>query len=416
MNYSRRLIGLIFLAIMLILGLQAGFKKPLCINSNIVYKIDRISDEKSETIYSCAQFKHVLFSNFLYEKLGDLESRFNQLEFLLGKLNNPIHLKIDDINTTRLQVSSHTVSIGADILDSKQLEKATAYLILKNNSKIQDSIYLETLVDIFVSDNTYQNLISEAFNQSIERMSFFEKRKLMKKIIFQLQNNTQFSDLTSIEKLKQSLPDEKNIALFDVSLTGMGYIQTTEIDNLKLDLIIDSQNLDMSEVDLAEIAKQNPTLKVGVQNSQGLFVLPAYFKIPKNSEKHIFTRYRAVFDSPITSADNILQYVDNTERLVSIKGAVKLNDSDFRTLFKYGVSQFLAKNKKLNFVQIHLPSYKLKSKALKSVSDYFKFVSNVNLAKSEYKALGWSQSKWSADLQAFKPVANFDVIQYFRIN
>jgi hypothetical protein len=58
----------------------------------------------------------------------------------------------------------------------------------------------------------------------------------------------------------------------------------------------------------------------------------------------------------------------------------------------------------------------LKSKALKGVSDYFKFVSNIDAAKSEYKALGWSQSKWSVDLQAFKPVANFDVIQYFRIN
>jgi hypothetical protein len=70
---------------MLLLALQAGFKKPLCINSNIVYKIDRISDKKNESIYSCAQFKNVLFSNFLYEKLGDLESRLNQLEFLLGK-------------------------------------------------------------------------------------------------------------------------------------------------------------------------------------------------------------------------------------------------------------------------------------------------------------------------------------------
>jgi hypothetical protein len=418
MSYYRRPLGLIFLVLMIILGLQAGFKKPLCIDSNIVYKIDRISDKKNETIYNCREFKKVTFSKFFYENLAGLESRLRHIEFLLTEMGvrGAISIKIDNINTTRLQMASNTIIIGLDILDFKHLEKATTFLILKNKSDIQDSIYLQTLADFFVSDNAYQNLISEAFSKSIERMNVFEKRKLTKKIMSQLKNKSELADMTTIEKLKSSLAEEKSIALFDKSLTSLGYIQSQEIDNLKLDIIISSKSLVMSEIDLADIAKNNPTLKVGIENSEGLFILPAYFKIPKNSEKHVFARYRVIFDTPGGIADNILQYVDNTERLVSIKGALSLKDSDFIPLLKYGVSQFLAKNKHLDFVQIHLPSFKLKSKALLGVSDYFKFVSNKNSAKSEYKALGWSETKWSVDLQAFKPVANFDVIQYFRIN
>lgn len=422
MSYAHRPFGLIFLFLMLIMGIQAGMKKPLCIDSNIVYKIDRVSAERNESVYGCSQFKKVSFSGFFYEKLDGLESRLNSLELALGAAisNNSVLIKIDETNPLQLQISGNTIHIGSEMLATDKLEKAVLQVVLKNKLNTADSIYLESLADYFSDTNKYQNLISEAFNKSIKKMNFSDKRKIRKNVIGQLKlNNAEGlirAEMLSIEKLKLVLSGPNHADEFDKNLQQLGYVQSSQFANLKLDVIIDNKNLSVTEPDLADLARQNPQLKVGVQTSKGLFILPSYLKVQKNLEKKIFARYRIVFGLHDATEGNIGKYSENSESLIQIKGMLKSEASDFKVLFQSGVKAFLAKNKQLDFVQIHLPSYKLKSKALRHVSDYFKFVGNKNLAQAEYKAIGWSQTKWSTDLNAFKPVANYDVIQFFRIN
>lgn len=404
------------------MGIQAGMKKPLCIDSNIVYKIDRISIGKSESIYTCSQFKKVSFSGFFYEKLDDLELRLNRIELALAGLvgSNSVSIKIDENNPDQLQLVQNTISIGSQLLNTDKFEKAVVQLVLKNKLNIHDSIYLESLADYFTATDSYQNLISEAFNKSINKASFVEQRKIRKILLSQLKlrdgPDAVKAEMLSIQKLKLALSEPNRVAEFDKNLQQLGYVQDSEIEKLKMDIIIDNKNLSATEPDLADLARKNPQLKVAVQTSKGLFILPSYLKVPKNSEKKIFARYRIVFGLYEITSVHIAQYLDNSESLIQIKGSLKSDVSDFKVLFQSGVKAFLAKNKQLDFVQIHLPSYKLKSKALGHVSDYFKFVGNKSRTQTEYKALGWSQTKWSADLNAFRPVANYDVIQYFRIN
>lgn len=401
------------------MGTQAGMKKPLCIDSNIVYKIDRISAEKTETIYSCNQFKKVSFSSFFNENLDALESRLTRLELALAGLGkkDSIFIIIDEQNPEQLQSVQNVISIGRNWLNTEKLEKSVVQLVLKNRLKITDTIYLESLSDYFTSTEKYQNLISEAFNKSIKEMNFTDQRKMRKNLISQLKSkeseNSIKAEMSAIEKLKST---DVSVENFDKNLRLLGYFQNSEFEQLRLDIIIDNKNLSVTEPDLSDLARQHPNLKVAVQTSKGLFILPSYLKVPKNSEKKVFARYRIIFGLPEVAEGNIAQYLDNSESLIQIKGDVQPEASNFKVLFQYGVKAFLAKNKQLDFVQIHLPSYKLKSKALEHVSDYFKFVENKNLAQAEYKAIGWSQTKWSVDLHAFKPVANYDVIQFYRIN
>lgn len=404
------------------MGIQAGMKKPLCIDSNIVYKIDRVSLEKSESIYSCSQFKKVSFSAFFYEKLNDFELRLGRIELALAGLvsSKSVVIKIDEKNIDQIHLTQNEISIGSQLLETDKLEKAVIQLVLKSKLNIHDSVYLESLADYFTATTTYQNLISEAFNKSIKSAGFVEQRKIRKNILSKLKLSGELSavnaEMLAIEKLKLTLSEPGQITDFDKNLLQLGYVQDSLIEKLKMDIIIDNKNLSTNESDFTDLARNNPQLKVAVQTSKGLFILPSYQKVPNQSEKKIFTRYRLIFGLHEVAEGHIAQYLDNSESLIQIKQSLKSEVLDFKVLFQYGVKAFLAKNKQLDFVQIHLPSYKLKSKSLAHVLDYFKFVGSKNRMQAEYIALGWSQTKWSADLNAFKPVANYDVIQYFRIN
>ena len=144
MGYIHRPFGLIFLILMITMGLQVALKKPLCIDSNVVYKIDKIDTEKTETIYSCNQFKKVSFSGFFYENLNNLQARLVKIEMLLNQLEifDKFVVVIDNVNKTQSRELINGVQIGADQLDTNQLEKMLLQLSLKNKLNITDTIFL----------------------------------------------------------------------------------------------------------------------------------------------------------------------------------------------------------------------------------------------------------------------------------
>ena len=146
MSYLRRPFGVIFLILMLVMGLQIGLKKPLCIDSNIVYKINNIKADITETIYSCNQFKKVPFSIYLYENLNSLEARLYRLEAVLTQLsiNDKYQIAIDNINKTQLSELNNGIQIGIDLLATDRLERALLQLTLKNKLNTSNIIFLET--------------------------------------------------------------------------------------------------------------------------------------------------------------------------------------------------------------------------------------------------------------------------------
>lgn len=421
MSYLVRPFGLFFLLIMILLGFQVALKKPLCINSNLVYKIDKIDVFGSATIYSCNQYKKVNYSNYFDENLPDIQSRILKFEMILANLEirDKYIIQLDDIHKNQSVELLNGIRIGTKQFQTSEFEKSLLKLALKHRLALQDQVVIETLADFLINDNQYQNLISEAWSDSFKKLSFFDKRKVEKKLFRFLHSDTNWQAKDSIQTLKQLLAVAENPMLsnlFKKNLIKLGYLDQEETQNYKLDVIVDlGESKKEIETELTELAKNNPFLKIALKTSEGLFLLPSQQKVTANLEQKLFTQYRLIWVNK-GNQSLIESFSKNTERLVFIQSEPDLRKINFRTLFNKGVIDFLASNKQLEFVQLHVPSYHLKFKELNHIANYFDFVKIKELTMSEHKALGWTQTEWLKDMRAFKPVANYDVIQYFRIN
>jgi hypothetical protein len=420
MTYRQRPLGLFFLALMILMGLQVSLKKPLCIDSNIVYKIDRVDEQKTESVYSCSQFKKVSFSRFFYENLDGLQTRFKSLEGLFLSLNlRPKFVLVSDATLlhNEIQILPNGLRTG-DEMPSPQTEKELFSLSLANQLNIKDRQFSETLADFFIgkSDMGYQNLLSQAWSEAYDQLGFYERRSVYKEIIQKIKQNNLLSSGTAIEKLKSLTSSNLFKDKFYRKLNDLGFLSDSELLLTKLDVVIESNPTESVVERLEALALQNPQLKVALKNDQGLFLLPSHIKISDAVAVQMKIDYRLVFNKANANESTLKHYASLSEKLVLVKCLEELETLNFAPLFTRGVAGFLLVNKNLSFIQFHLPSYQLKAEALHKISNYFDFVKFQKPEAAERLSLGWQQSTWQPERKAFKAVAVYDVIQYYRIN
>lgn len=416
MNYLKRPLGLSFLLLSIILGAQVGLKKPLCISSKIVNKIDILEAHKISTIYNCTENRKTTYSDYFFKNSQDIEGQLMSLERILQAFDimQPISIQIDLQQKKAFQKKIEGLHLGEDFLQSRAFEKAIFQYLLENKLGIQDQIFYETLADFYISDGNFQNPISKIWFSYFENMNVFEKQKIKSELAKLLSHET-------IENLGSS---EKNI-LNTLKILGLNRSAESQLvqkiknhtaDHVVLDLIIDISKSKHQFEELKLMALKNTSVKIGIKDSKGLKIYPIGKLVSSKIENQIRTNFRVIFLDQSEFEKNLLSYHDNTEKLVIINDSN--SDSLIRSeaLLKSDIKQFLYWNKQFEFVQIHLPSYRLKAQELSKVKNFFDFLKSRDFHSHETKALGWSKIEWSDDLRAYKPIANFDVIQYFRVN
>lgn len=429
MGYFNRPFGAFFLLVMIILGAQVALKKPLCIDSSVVYKIDRILPEQSENIYSCAQFKKVSFSRFFYERLDLIEKQIRKAETVLQQMgmSEPMQVRIvpeADLKSATEPISefSHTVLISEESLNNGGLSQAMIETALRYKTGSTDRDYITAVRDYLLegAESSTRRLISQAWMASLEPLSFFEKRKFIQQIAPQLKSLYE-PDQDAIFNLHKVLGISADGKLLSAAFTGQlekrGYISTEELKGRHFDMIVEISGANQKKLaaELLALARGAPEIKLAFKTSDGLFLLPSVIRVPEEIARDLYADYRLIFTDKSISPGVINSHLQNSERLVFVENGHE-ESLNLRPLFTSGMNGFLAANPQVNFVQMHLPSYRLKSTALNGVRDYFSFVRDHSQQRKEHRALGWQKSEWLQDLKAYRPLAHFDVIQYFRIN
>lgn len=420
MSYMYRPFGLFFLLLMIVIGLQVALRKPLCIDSTIVYKIDKIGMKETDSLYSCNHHKKVKFSEYFFGQLSSLQSRMNRLELLMLDLHltNKLVIVIDQIDLDNTTELLNGVKIGSALLASgNHLEKALLIKGIKNKTANSDQIFLETISDFLVSDGEYQNLISEAWNESFAIVGFLEKLQGTKTVVRYLtgpQNRNEVDTIGKLRNLASAISPHFRVN-FDKKLVELGYYNEKDVREVVLDFVIEDLQGKALLSELAVLAKTSPSIKSAVKTASGLFLLPSFLQIPSVLESQIQARHRLVFNPDNNSNATISAFLHNTESLILIHSA--FSDSvHLRPLYKAGVGEFLRQNKHLEFIQFHLPSYELVYKKIGGVANFFDFVRNKSYLQTQNKPLGWSRTEWLTEMRVYKPVANYDFVQYFRIN
>jgi hypothetical protein len=133
-------------------------QRPLCIDSKVVERIDRITDSGTESLYRCALNKATPYNTYFADKLRDLSYRVLRIERVLESLE-PFYKKAQiTILSDRpllFRVQGHHLYIGEALLDAPgHLEKALAkiwYRERNDNSFDQQDITEEVMTDLLVS-------------------------------------------------------------------------------------------------------------------------------------------------------------------------------------------------------------------------------------------------------------------------
>lgn len=129
-------------------------RRPLCIDSKLVEKIDRISDSGTHTAYRCSLGKRVPYDGKLNQITHEFAQRLMPLERFtdyLGGVSNRITVTLLKSQETYFKIRSHEIYATEDLLDSPgQLEKAVLKIWLRD--QVKDSMFENSLAEEVLSD------------------------------------------------------------------------------------------------------------------------------------------------------------------------------------------------------------------------------------------------------------------------
>jgi hypothetical protein len=103
-------------------------RKPLCIDSKLVEKIDRAEEKQVFTAYRCGLFRHVPFEPNLAGSIRDISRRLQKLERALewlGSLEKRVTITVLATEKNHFRVDGSDIFLSDDVLNAGgQLEKA----------------------------------------------------------------------------------------------------------------------------------------------------------------------------------------------------------------------------------------------------------------------------------------------------
>lgn len=419
---------------MLVMGfmaLQVSLKKPLCIDSKIVQKIDRIYSPREgqtspqvDSLYNCSHYKTPGFSSYFYENAEILNRRLNRFEILAGRLASGLSLSlvIDESQPQRaLEIKNNQIILGIQRLESPELEaEMLKQALLKKTFKNQPEL-AEAVADFSTDYQRDSNSLRQVWQMSFNQLNIFEQLSFKLDLPRALALYASRSGDTALDALTDFILKSKA----ESSLGFKSFSKVMSDQMMRVGLTPSSHKFDViiqisqrSKLDLNDIKKwsaENLDLKAAVQDSSGLYALPYMIRVPP-SGAHAKTDWRILFKNAGFMADTMDEYFNNTEHLVLVDTPKNLKQVQFRPLFKQSLTAFLAHNKQLDFIQFHMSSFQFRSSYLRPVKNYFAWLKDQNTNPIKQKGLGWQSQFWSLELQAYKPVAVYDAIQYYRVN
>lgn len=147
------------LAILLV-GLTVVFsfiaRKPLCIDSKLVDKVDIVSDSKTVSAYRCGVYRRVEFDPQLAEITKSLGPRMLKMERafeMLNPLKSKITLRFYNTKDPQFFISGSRISMGLNQLASRgQLEKAVLKIWFRENasSELRGQLLMEEVLTDFL--------------------------------------------------------------------------------------------------------------------------------------------------------------------------------------------------------------------------------------------------------------------------
>ena len=408
------------------MAIEVALKKPLCINSNVVHRIDRFSkglqadkQPQIESVLSCSQFKIEKFSPYFSMNQESLDRRLGSVSVQLTGIGSvkPIHVEILQNRTQTHKVSAASVVISEDLMAGKEFESLVMQAILLQKTKGADESSVKMISDYLVGAKPKNDYIADLWSRSADKQSAIEKVQLklaVQKNLTLLKNFKTDSSLENIIQFIVAQPENENFKqAFHENMQNAQLIG----ENSKFDLLIQLQ--DIAQIDLKQLQTQAKVhfKKVALQTANGIYVLPYMVPLKEKSAQSIKAQMRLVISSQVTENESVSSFEKNTEHLilVSAKSSQSLRNSNYSELLT-DWKKFVAHHPKIKFVKFHIPSLQYISKKTQQNFKLHQLMSEAGVQQIGQKNLGWTQVKWDKGLKAYQPVAFYDAVQFYRLN
>lgn len=169
---ERRLIQLLSFTLLLAL-IAFGYlsRKPLCINSQIVQRLDIATDRGTVTAYSCEYNEHVPYAPELVDLIQKIEPQLEQLQTLFSVWQVPTQVDLWVFGTDKniFRIKDQTIILSANLLEEPAtLKKAVLKVWYRSLTEKHETrnILLEEVFTDFVLFSIEQNSFSQVFSKA----------------------------------------------------------------------------------------------------------------------------------------------------------------------------------------------------------------------------------------------------------
>lgn len=439
-------------------------KKPLCLDSELISKVDRWTDTKKVTAYSCSRAKWIPFDEELQTELPEISKRLHPLELLLGHTKNPKGPWIEvvwlnePVGTLRIQ--DDKIFISQDLMQSKnRLNEAVARLWLRAldpsaglaNSVLEGALAWVLLLDSGTMDPSSapwmqrlkmegSGLLAGSASQALGQILFAGMKDLsvresaqipqeIARFVNSLQDQNaslresdsiptlgELSDrleeiLVQLERYRPKNPNAVN-AWEHWTASAHARLQTPHakfVELIEISPDLDSQTEDMI---LSIKSVSNPNTSWAVVSGQKIWLSGTSEPLAVEAFPHLKT-FQVTYVSckdPTPETLNILE--KQSDRIFLAHHCGALGQLAFSGLLKGGFEDFAKDNPNLSFVQLHMASM---PKALASKTpELLNSVYKKNWNSPLFIDLGWQRPEWDQQIKAFRAHSVNDAIQAFR--
>jgi hypothetical protein len=496
------------------LGLIYALKKPLCIDSTVVQKIDRVTTQgqvtKTASVFSCTVSRPVEYSVDLENSIAKVSVTLAKTTALLNSIKpfkQKLQISVREDRPLMFQVIKNKINIGSSFVNMDyHLSRAVIKSWIaenKNSMKVDTTLFDESLTDFILyvltgkveledpTDKIRTKLGSVKWPQVIKSAKgyclsawkyaehaessgvyFEDKNADAEAAVYSLRPLLTSSIIASYNELsmkqKSNLVQSIPMILSSMNLPSEKIIESMLVDSNPLhngmlninkftDLILSSTLQSRGEVyqlytgmtqhlqqygvtdsfaeayfdylieyngelrdnspfykTLAQAAVNNPDIQVAVKDQNSIWILPSKTALPIKVFNQIQARQIIFMGCDNHKNIHVEQFFQKAEKLMLVNECDQTVEYNFESLFHDGIKAFIGKNHKFNFVQLHVPSLEMIRKDLAPSQNYFELVKNRDISRKEFKTLGWSKVQWKKDLQAYRPEAVVDAIEYFR--
>lgn len=461
--FSMASFGLLILVIIFVT------RKPICIDSKIVEKIDRVQGEHHEEVYRCDMNKTVRFSTYWYRSSKSLSARLYTLEMVLDRLGlittKAPRIVVLTNSHNVIYTQNSNLFISEDLFNEKNwLEKEIIqYWLREKNGNLfsQNPLVVQALVEnilivsagpfsrkdtgahlslvnnyiwpqalrVSSSDCRYlkkfSTAISFCLSQDLKPQVQDIKPYFIKSWMDSFQNLKVSEQLPFLRAVSELSPESVQKTTYGTRflmalasrLEKYGVDQTVESPEFDFVYALD-QNLESDgalKKSIQEFSQKFENLRIAVMDKEKVLLLPSGILLSKKLLKSWNTRH-LVFQSCLPmNFSQISSFAEVTEKLLLIRSCDQNENHFVQKYYQAGVSGFASQDLSSAFVHFHLPSLALKAGELNSSKDIFELLGQNSEDSSLKQSLGWKDIQWRKDLKAFSPRAYVDAIDLFRL-